>query len=282
MNGFHAIAIVMLHQLMGMTMNQAENDSALTVAKSGLERVRHVLKIKIEEHKRAEERRKKEEEATEKRRKKEEERLERLGSLARTKSVLSRSNSGITQSGSAAGDRTALEAPKKGKEQETLGSAEQTRIEEFLQIITILRQEYVDVIRKGGFKGDGDTDKFVKDKIMRLGIEEGWADLVEATILDGGMSANHTFSISNPGSSSWSSAPAVQLAASHGRASVLKVLIQQRAAVQVGDDDGCTPMMYAARSGTAECAQVWLLLKICKYVSVVETVLTRFAGPAAS
>ena len=262
-------------------MNQAGNDSALTVAKSGLERVRHVLKMKIEEHKAAEERRKKEEEAAEKLRKKEEEeRLERLDSILRTKSVLSRSYSGITHSESAAGDGVALQAPKKGKEQEALGT-EQTRIEEFVQIITILRQEYVNVIRKGGFKGDGDTDKFVKDKIMRLGIEEGWADLVEATILDGGMSANHTFSISNPGSSSWSSAPAVQVAASHGRASVLKVLIQQRAAVQVGDVDGCTPLMYAARSGTAECAQVWLVLN-CKYASVVKTKLTRFTGPAAS
>lgn len=241
-----------------------------------------MLKKKIQEHEAAEERKKQEEAAArERKRKEEEERMERLASLARTKSVLSRSNSGVLRSrtGSAGDDSAGSEALKEDKEQKPVGSAEQVKIDEFLQIIAILRQEYVDIIRCGRSPGNCDTRKYIKDKIMRLGIEEGWPELVEAAIVHGGMSANHTFSISNPGSSSWSSAPAVQLAASHGRASVLKILLQLRATVQVSDVDGCTPLMYAARSGTAECAKVSRLRNATflhsRYASVETRLLTR-------
>jgi ankyrin repeat protein len=93
--------------------------------------------------------------------------------------------------------------------------------------------------------------------VLRLAIEEGWVDVAEA-VLDSGISPNHAFSVQRPGCSDWISAPCIQLAALHGHAPIVELLLRRHASVNVTDVDGCTLLMDTARSGSAECARLLL------------------------
>jgi len=95
------------------------------------------------------------------------------------------------------------------------------------------------------------------DQVLRLGIEEGWEDVVEA-VLDNGISPNHAFSIQRPGSSDWTSAQCIQLAALLAHASIVELLLRRNATVNVTDVDGYTVLMDTARSGSSECARLLL------------------------
>jgi hypothetical protein len=95
------------------------------------------------------------------------------------------------------------------------------------------------------------------DQVLRLGIEEGWEDVVEA-VLDNGISPNHAFSIQRPGSSDWTSVQCIQLAALLAHASIVELLLRRNATVNVTDVDGYTVLMDTARSGSPECARLLL------------------------
>ena len=142
--------------------------------------------------------------------------------------------------------------------------------------VEVLRKGYADKIRRQRRELTGEDSASanqVKDILLRVAIEEGWVDLLDR-VLDTGISPNHSFSIRKPRvasqglerrgfhnahshSQNMRIVTAIQLAACGGHASIIDALLRKRAIVNnVADQDGCTPLMDAARSGTAKCARL--------------------------
>ena len=155
-------------------------------------------------------------------------------------------------------------------------SAGRNAVTRYEATVKVLRKGYADIIRRQRREltdEDSASANQVKDSLLRVAIEEGWVDLLNR-VLDTGISPNHSFAVRKPPVASqgpeWRGfhnarshsqnmriVTAIQLAACCGHAGIMDALLRKRAIVNnVADLDGCTPLMEAARSGTAQCARL--------------------------
>jgi ankyrin repeat protein len=244
------VAQLLIDNKADLLLKTDRDETALSLAKSAMVSTQRILEEKVKKH---------EEELAAAAREAaeaalaEEARILALGKLSKFGSMKSLDGSFVSKKSSSSATCEGLD-----KQQVDPVLDEKNRIDNYVKTIGVLRLGYIAMVRELQAKVTDASKNLLLENLLMLAIEEDWADLATA-VLNTGTSPNHSFSIHQPGAHCLETRVlyGIQLAAMRGHASVMDVLINNRAMVHgVSDIDGNTPLMEVARTGTAECARL--------------------------